>query len=250
MWTALSKHRRAILVGLVALELWVAPTTLVPLPAVSTYPPEACASERSAPDGCAFATPRLPEVAEIERHSVCIGSSVASAGELGPMLLYRRTHLGDGRLAVGYYAFFSDERPWGDNWLSWSVLPALLVDLVYTRFLFALPGFRRARYGPADVEGFRIIYDVGDGGQLSPAYAVADDSSHRLTAISRAELFALDPDRIVLVTDSWSHHLGTRTQALSALVSLRCYGASSIRPVSSEVWDQYALGRRARPAAM
>ena len=49
---------------------------------------------------------------------------------------------------------FSDERPWGDNWLSWSVLPALAVDLVYTRFLFGLPGFRRARYGPADVEGF------------------------------------------------------------------------------------------------
>src|SRR5690348_11807428 len=73
-----------------------------------------------------------PEDAAVAAQPVCIASTVKSAGELGPALLYRRARLPDGRIAVGYYAFFSEERPWGNNWLTWSVVPALAIDLVYT----------------------------------------------------------------------------------------------------------------------
>src|SRR5262245_52290841 len=74
--------------------------------------------------------PASAEEAEIERQQICIGSTVWSAGVLGPALLYQRSRLPDGRLAIGYYVFFSDERPWGNNWLTWLLLPAVAVDLV------------------------------------------------------------------------------------------------------------------------
>ena len=51
------------------------------------------------------------ETVAIEQREVCVGSSVASAGVLGDTLFYRAAMLPDGKLAVGYYAFFSEE-PW------------------------------------------------------------------------------------------------------------------------------------------
>jgi hypothetical protein len=56
---------------------------------------------------------------------------VASAGRLGDVLYYRATEAPDGTVHVGYFAFFSEERPWGNNWLTWTVVPALAVDMVY-----------------------------------------------------------------------------------------------------------------------
>ncbi len=105
--------------------------------------------------------------AAIERQPICVGSTVASAGELGDVLYYRSSVGERGEVSVGYYAFFSEERPWGNNWLTWTVLPALAVDLVYTHALLFAPGVQRAVYGKGDVEGFRILYSVGEEGRLT-----------------------------------------------------------------------------------
>ncbi len=194
--------------------------------------------------------PRTPEDGAIEAQPVCIGSTVHSAGELGPALFYRSAHLPDGRLAVGYYVFFSEERPWGNNWLTWSLLPALALDLIYTRGLLVAPGLQRAAYGRGDVEGFRVIYGVSATGELRVESALADDPRHRRAELSRAELFAADPARITLVTDTWSHHLGARVGQVGELVYRRCYEASSIRPLDGEVSRRWNLAARAWPAAV
>jgi hypothetical protein len=186
----------------------------------------------------------------IEAQPVCIGSTVHSAGELGPALFYRAAHLPDGRLAVGYYVFFSEERPWGNNWLTWSLLPALALDLVYTRGLFVGPGLQRAAYGRGDVEGFRVIYAVGADGELRAESALADDPRHRSAELSRADLFTADPTRVTLVTDTWSHQLGARLGRAGELVYQRCYGAQSIRPIEGDVIRRFNLAGRAWPAAV
>src|SRR5262249_9777199 len=102
------------------------------------------------PPSESLATPTSGAVAErvaIESREVCVGSTVASAGTLGDTLYYRASVLPNGNIAVGYYAFFSEERPWGNNWLTWTVIPALAVDMVYTRALFTAPGLQRALHG-------------------------------------------------------------------------------------------------------
>jgi hypothetical protein len=197
-----------------------------------------------APDAAAA----FPEDLAIQAQPVCIGSTVRSAGELGPALLYRRSLLPDGRLSVGYYAFFSEERPWGNNWLTWSLVPALALDLVYTRGLFVAPGLQRAAYGPGDVEGFRVIYAPDGHGGLRADGAVADDERHRRAELSRADLFAVDSAHLTVATSSWSHHLGARVGRLGDLVYRRCYGPRSIRPIDREVVRRFKLEGRAEPA--
>ncbi|APR78157.1 Hypothetical protein A7982_03504 [Minicystis rosea] len=191
-----------------------------------------------------------PDDAAIAAQPICIASTVRSAGELGPALLYRSARLVDGRIAVGYYAFFSEERPWGNNWLTWSVVPALAVDAVYTRLLFVAPGVQRAEYGPADVEGFCVIYTVGPDGRLVPERALADDDGHHLAELGIAELLAADPTRITLATNTWSHHLGARVRRPSDVVYRRCYEAGSIQPVTEDIARRFNLARRAWPARL
>ena len=131
---------------------------------------------------------RTAEQAEIEREPVCVGSSVKSAGDLSDVLYYRAVALPDGRVEVGYFAFYSEERPWGNNWLTWSVVPALAVDLVYSRALLVAPGLQRALYGAGDVEGVGVVYDrLADGslrfdvsGRSAVVPVDAERSSHRL----------------------------------------------------------------------
>jgi hypothetical protein len=198
------------------------------------------------------ATPRRePATAEqraIEAQPVCIGSTVHSAGELGPALLYRSSPRADGKLEVGYYAFFSEERPWGNNWLTWLVLPALALDLVYTRGFFVAPGLQRAAFGRADVEGFRVVYARDENGGLVAESAVADDARHRSAPLARTDLFAVDPARMTLVTSGWNHHLGARGVKLDDLVYRRCYGPADIRPIDRDVVRRFNLERRAFPA--
>jgi hypothetical protein len=191
-----------------------------------------------------------PDERAVEAQPVCIASTVHSAGVLGPALFYRLARRPDGRLAVGYYAFFSEERPWGNNWLTWSLVPALALDMVYTRLLFVGPGLQRVQYGRGDVEGFRVFYDVGPDGHLDAQRAVADDDGHRRADLGRADLFAVDPSRITLVTDTWSHHLGARVTRSGELVYRRCYGADAIRPLPDEVARRFHLERRALPAVL
>lgn len=187
--------------------------------------------------------------AAIEAKPVCIGSSVESAGTLGDVLYYRAAALPDGHVAVGYFAFFSEERPWGNNWLTWTVVPALAVDLVYSRALLVAPGLQRAMYGAGDVEGVSIVYEVRPDGSLSFDHATADDGDEHPVAISRARAFALDPEHPVFYSDVWSHQLGGRGAASrQRLAYLRCYEGDAIRPLPDDLARGYHLENRADPA--
>jgi hypothetical protein len=192
---------------------------------------------------------RTAEEALIEEQPVCIGSTVASAGELSDVLYYRAARTNDGRIAVGYFAFFSEERPWGNNWLTWSVLPSLAVDMVYSRALFVAPGLQRALYGPGDVEGVGVTYDVTADGRLQLDHAVADDRDERPTTLSRADAYALDSRRPTFTTDNWSHQLGHRAQPGEHLAYQRCYEGDSIRPLPEAVAATFRIDEdRAGPA--
>lgn len=191
-----------------------------------------------------------PEEAEIEQQPICVGSTVRSAGALGDALFYRHERLPDGRLAIGYYAFYSDERPWGNNWLTWLLLPALAIDVVYSRALLIAPGLQRAAYGKGDVEGFRVIYEVDEASHLKAVEAFADDGYHRPERLKRADLFSIDPAKLTVYTDTWNHHLGAKGSTSGDLVSRRCYGPGSIRPLTQAVAREFHLERRALPAAV
>src|SRR5580704_6195931 len=117
------------------------------------------------------------EQAAIERQPVCVGSAIASAGTLSDVLYYRAEARPDGKVAVGYFAFFSEERPWGNNWLSWSLIPALAVDMVYSRAFWVAPGLQRAIHGAGDIEGISVFYRREADGLLSVDHAIVDDDS-------------------------------------------------------------------------
>ena len=187
--------------------------------------------------------------AAIEAQPVCVGSTVHSFGELGTALLYRATQRADGRVEVGYYVFYSEERPWGNNWLTWTLVPALAVDLVYTRTLLLAPGAQRLLYGKGDVEGFRVLYDALPGGELRALEGASDDTYHRPTRLDRATLFSSVPGRLTVFTEGWNHHLGASGAGTRDPVSLRCYEHRSIRPLTDEIAREFHLERRAGPAS-
>ncbi|WP_437683301.1 hypothetical protein [Sorangium sp. So ce131] len=186
--------------------------------------------------------------AAIERQPICVGSTVASAGELGDVLYYRSSPGEPGKVSVGYYAFFSEERPWGNNWLTWAVLPALAVDLVYTHALFVGAGLQQLAYGKGDVEGFRIVFSVGEDGSLSADRGVAESGYHREVRLDRADLLSIEPGRPTVYSRWWSHQLGGRGARPGDLVYRRCYGAGAIRPLPPDVALDFRLDRRAAPA--
>src|SRR5579884_2300582 len=185
---------------------------------------------------------RTPAQAIIERQPVCIGSLVQSAGTLSDVLYYRATAVDDTHIEVGYFAFFSEERPWGNNWLTWSVVPALVVDLVYSRALLVAPGLQRALYGAGDVEGVGAVYDVLPDGSLRLDHAMADDGGRRSVELSREQAFALDPERPVFYSDVWSHQLGaSRARSRADLAYVRCYDEGSIRPLPESVARSFRI---------
>ena len=192
------------------------------------------------------------EQAAIERQPVCVGSSVQSAGRLSDVLYYRAVATKEGRIAVGYFVFFSEERPWGNNWLTWSVLPALTVDMVYSRALWIAPGVQRALYGPGDVEGLSIVYDVGAGGSLSIDHALVDDGSEQMLEVTRSDVLALDPQRPTFYSNVWSHQLGGHSaHSRRDLVEERCYQGDDIRPLPDGLARTFRLDEhtdRAPPA--
>jgi hypothetical protein len=185
----------------------------------------------------------------IESQPICIGSSVQSAGTIADTIYYRDVLLRDGKIAVGYFVFYSEERPWGNNWLTWTVLPALGIDMFYSRALLVGPGIQRALYGKGDVEGFRIVYErEGDDG-LRVDSAVADDGDEKIVALDRAEVLALDAKRPTFYSDVWSHQLGARgVRSKEDLETLHCYDAEHIRPLSEEVARDFHVENRADPA--
>jgi hypothetical protein len=189
------------------------------------------------------------EQTAIEQREICVGSAVASAGRLGDTLYYRASVLPDGKVAVGYFAFFSEERPWGNNWLTWTVLPAMAVDMFYTRAMFVGPGLQRAMHGKGDVEGFRILYTPQPDGSLEVDRAVADDGLHDIVHLSREDVMALDPQRPTFYSNVWSHQLGGRgVRSKADLSYVHCYGPGHVKPLPEGISHDYALAGRAPPA--
>jgi hypothetical protein len=194
---------------------------------------------------------RTAAQAAIEREPVCVGSSVNSAGDLSPVLYYRAVEMPDGTVKVGYFAFWSEERPWGNNWLTWSVFPALAVDLVYSRALLVAPGLQRALYGAGDVEGVGVVYDRAPDGSLHFDHALADDGVHDSVALSNEQVFALDHNRPTFYSQVWSHQLGGQSaRSRSDLTYERCYEEGSIRPLPDAVAREFRVDvdDRAPPA--
>lgn len=190
------------------------------------------------------------EQAAIEHREVCVGSTVHSVGELADALYYRATVLPGGKLVVGYFAFFSEERPWGNNWLTWTVVPAVAVDMVYTRALFFGPGLQRALSGKGDVEGFRIQYAMHDDGSLDVEHAEADDGTHAPVHLEATEILALDPARPTLYTDVWSHQLGGRgARSKADLAYVRCFGPGRVRPLPAAIAAEFTLDNGRAPPA-
>ncbi len=182
---------------------------------------------------------------------MCIGSSVTSAGALDDVLYYRAAvQLEDGRIAVGYFAFWSEERPLGKQ----------LAHM--ERRTRAHPGprllpfpARRARpsallsYGLGDVEGVSIVYTRQPDGTLRADEAFGDDRTERTVPISREQMFALDEKAPTFYTDIWSHQLAGRgAHSRRDLTYLRCYEGASIRPLPQSVSDAFRVEGRAGPA--
>src|ERR1043166_534393 len=115
--------------------------------------------------------------------------------------------------------------------MTWPVLPAGLVGMVYSRTLFVAPGLQALFSGKGDVEGVRVLYDVGADGRLTIDHAVADDGRHRPVTLSRAEVLAIDPTAPTFYSDVWSHQLGGRGVRRAELAYLRCYRRGSILPL-------------------
>src|SRR4051812_48586761 len=145
------------------------------------------------------------DVERLERQTVCVGSRSWSAGQLGDTILYRYKRSGQ-RVEVGYFVYWSTERPWGNNALSYTVVPALFIDLAYSHFLYFMPGVKDAMHGAADIEGVRIELEDRDGA-LQVLGGIADDGTHQPVKLSRDDLVD-SKGRIVLMTDVWSHQLG------------------------------------------
>src|SRR5882672_10610104 len=189
----------------------------------------------------------------LERQTVCVGATGWSAGRLGDTILYRYKRTGR-RLEVGYFVYWSTERPWGNNVLSYTVVPALFIDLAYSHFLYFLPGVKDAMHGAADIEGVRVELEDRHGA-FEVVGGTADNGMHQPVKLSRDDLVD-SKGRIVLLTDVWSHQFGAHGGGAfgdDSKRQLRCYDHAALRPMTNDVARAFRLGneaapRRAKPA--
>lgn len=191
---------------------------------------------------------RSGDDARVVEQPICVGARSWSAGSLGDTVLFRTRRNGN-RLTVGYFVYWSEERPWGDNSLSYTVLPALAVDAVYSHFLYFFPGIKDAMYGTADIEGAQVSYEERADGTLEVVSGRADDGNHGTVQLSRSDL--LDAKgRVVLLTDVWSHQLGAHgggNFAERSPTQLKCFSGSSLRPMNELVARAFRLGNDRQP---
>jgi hypothetical protein len=205
-------------------------------PREAAWPKPAAREQRSSDD------------ARVVEQPICVGMRSWSAGSLGDTVLYRMQRFGK-KIAVGYFVYWSEERPWGANGLSYAVLPALATDAVYSHFLWLFPGIKDALYGPGDVEGVQVLYEEGADGTLSVVSGRADDGNHTAVALSRSDL--LDKSgRIVVLSNVWSHQLGSLGAASFAernKTPLKCYEKSALRPMTEVIARVFRLGDERDP---
>ncbi len=185
---------------------------------------------------------------------ICILWSKNWSGQLGDTILYRIQPLDEHTVQVGYFVYWSTERPWGDNRLTRWLVPALAIDAVYSHLLFVLPGVQRLLYGPGDIEGARVTYRLEGSERLTATSITADEESHGEVMLDLAD--AVDESgAILLLNDVWSHQLGGRRALAHARAGAqrRCYHLETLRPLTHEVTASFRLGGpkhplRARPA--
>ena len=185
---------------------------------------------------------------------ICIVWTKTWAGELGKSVLYRLQRLDKDRLLVGYFAYWSTERAWGDNGLTRWFVPAVAIDGVYGHLLFVLPGLQRVIYGPGDVEGIRVTYQLHDDVRLTPESLVADTEGHNEVRLPVND--AVDEHgRIFVYNDVWSHQLGGPAAVRRARTGApyRCFSQERLVPLTEKVVSDFRLGspkdpRRAGPA--
>jgi hypothetical protein len=195
---------------------------------------------------------RTPDDEVVRELPVCIASPIWTAGELGRTVLYHFKREGN-RLHVGYFVYWTTERPWGDNALSYAVLPALFVDAFYSHLLFVFPGAQRFIHGPGDVEGARVTYEQRADGRWIPEAVVADDGSEDEVALSPDD-FVDDAGRVVLMTRTWSHQLGFKgARQVATHGEVSCYQRNTLAPLTDAIVSAFRLGspadpRRAPPA--
>ena len=189
---------------------------------------------------------------EVQALPLCIAMAHWSAGQLGKTILYRVLREGE-RMTVGYFVYWSTERPWGNTHLSHALVPALLTDAIYSHFLFVFPGLQRFLYGAGDIEGVRVTYERRSTGWQA-ASAVADDDLHHEVALD-AKDFLDEAGRVIVMSDVWSHQLGAHhaAQAAHQGVPVSCFAGETLRPLTTEVARAFRLGsfetpRRACPA--
>jgi len=195
-----------------------------------------------------------PDEFSLQRQPVCVASSVHSFGKLGRSLLYVHQRVGE-ELRVGYFAYWSTERPWGHNTLTYTLLPALAIDAVYSHFFFVFPGIQRVLYGPADIEGVFVTYQVTPSGELVLQSGLADDDNHAPVSLNRQDLLTQD-GKVALLTQVWSHQLGTKGAAGlldSGKLAAHCFEGDALQPLTPAIAATFRLGtaerpRRARPA--
>ena len=191
---------------------------------------------------------RSADDAAVVEQPVCVAARSWSAGSLGDTVLYRVRRVGR-RIAVGYFVYWSEERPWGNNVVSYTLFPALATDAVYSHFLYLFPGLKDVLYGPGDIEGAQVVYERRDDGSLDVVEGRADDGNHAPVLLSRSDL--LDAQgRVVLLTDVWSHQLGAHGGAQFANRtgrSLKCYAKAALQPMSEVVARAFRLGNEREP---
>ena len=184
----------------------------------------------------------------IAERPVCVGARSWSAGTLGNTVLYRYTQVGR-KVVVGYFVYWSTERPWGPNVLSYTVLPALATDAFYSHFLWVFPGVKDAIYGPGDIEGVSVDFELDEKGELAVRGGRAQDATHGDVQLTASDLVD-DTGRIILLTDVWSHQLGARGGGEYAKTNggeLRCYLRESLRPMTTEVAAAFRMGDENKP---
>jgi hypothetical protein len=226
-------------VAVVALAGCAVPTRAASWPS-STHPEQAKAEQ---------AKPALSDDdARILAQPLCVGARSWSMGALGDTVLYRTRRVGR-KLAVGYFVYWSEERPWGTNAVSYAVLPALAVDAVYSHFLWLFPGIKDAMYGPGDIEGAEVDYEQAEDGSLQVVDGRADDGNHTPVLLSREDLVD-NKGRVVLLTDVWSHQLGAHGGGSFADApghELKCYAKSQLRPMTEQIARAFRLGDERHP---
>jgi len=212
--------------------------------------PAAHGASREAPASMASTT--TDDDALVRSLPVCVASKVWSSGELGSSVLYRYEREGR-RLTVGYFVYWTAERPWGSNALSYAVLPALLIDAFYSHLFFVFPGAQQVIYGPGDIEGARIVYEQNDQGRWVPVAGAADDAVHREVRLA-PEDFVDEDGAVVLTTDVWSHQLNARrVPGPRSPRATACFVGPSLSPLTSAIASAFRMGspdepRRASPA--